>query len=79
MASYYKSIRVLLQPRLYEKQIDPRYLELCAEACRGVCETYKRLHYRIPLVFTSVSLQTVFLAGIGSSLTYSTVELILKS
>lgn len=64
MASYYKSIRVLLQPRLYEKKINPRYLGLCAEACRGVCETYKRLHYRIPLVFTSVSLQTVFLAGL---------------
>lgn len=63
MASYHKSIRVLLQPRLYEKQINQRYLELCAEACREVCETYKRLHYRIPLVFTSVSLQTVFLAG----------------
>lgn len=58
MASYYKSIRVLLQPRLYEKAIDPRCLELCAEACRNLCETYKRLHYRI-------SLQTVFLAGLS--------------
>ncbi|RDI86727.1 hypothetical protein Vi05172_g3157 [Venturia inaequalis] len=64
MASYHKAIRVLLQPRLYEKAINPRYLDLCAEACRGVCEVYKRLHYRIPLVFSSVSLQTVFLAGL---------------
>ncbi|KAH6669955.1 fungal-specific transcription factor domain-containing protein [Halenospora varia] len=64
MASYYKSIRVLLQPRLYENTINKRYLSLCADACRGVCETYKRLHYRIPLAFTSVSLQTVFLAGL---------------
>lgn len=64
MASWHKAIRVLLQPRLYEKSINPRYLELCAEACRGVCEVYKRLHYRIPLVFSSMSLQTVFLAGL---------------
>jgi hypothetical protein len=64
LASYHKAIRVLLQPRLYEKTIDPRYLELCAEACRGVCEVYKQLHARIPLVFSSVSLQTVFLAGL---------------
>lgn len=64
MASYHKAIRVLLQPRLYEKTINPRYLDLCAEACRGVCEVYKRLHYRIPLVFSSMSLQTVFLAGL---------------
>jgi hypothetical protein len=64
MASYHKSIRVLLQPRLYEQNIDQRYLDLCAEACRGVCQTYKRLHQRIPLAFTSVSLQSVFLAGL---------------
>ncbi|KUJ08658.1 uncharacterized protein LY89DRAFT_676572 [Mollisia scopiformis] len=64
MASYHKTIRVLLQPRLYEEKINKRYLALCAEACRAVCETYKRLHYRIPLIFTSVSLQTVFLAGL---------------
>jgi hypothetical protein len=64
MASYYKSVRVLLQPRLYEQNIDQRYLDLCAEACRGVCQTYKRLHQRIPLAFTSVSLQSVFLAGL---------------
>jgi len=63
MASYHKAIRLLLQPRLYESVIDKRYLELCAEACRGVCETYKSLLYKMPLVFTSVSLQTVFLAG----------------
>lgn len=64
MASYHKSLRVLLQPRLYEQHIDQRYLDLCAEACRGVCQTYKRLHQRIPLAFTSVSLQSVFLAGL---------------
>lgn len=64
MASYHKAIRTLLQPRLYENTINQRYLDLCAEACRSVCQVYKRLHTKIPLVFSSVSLQTVFLAGL---------------
>ncbi|KFA70194.1 hypothetical protein S40285_04420 [Stachybotrys chlorohalonatus IBT 40285] len=64
MAAYYKAFRTLLQPRLYEKNIPERYLELCAEACRGVCQTYKRLHTKLPIAFTSLSLQSVFLAGL---------------
>lgn len=64
MASYHKAIRILLQPRLYESAINQRYLDLCAEACRSVCQVYKRLHTKIPLVYSSVSLQTVFLAGL---------------
>lgn len=63
MASYYKTMRLLLQPRLYGKPINPRYLGLCAEACRGLCETYKRLHSKAPISFSSFSLQSVFLAG----------------
>lgn len=63
MASYYKTLRILLQPRLYEKNVQDTYMEHCAEACRGVCETYKRLHTKLPVSFTSLSLQSVFLAG----------------
>lgn len=63
MASYYKALRILLQPQLYVEGVRERYLELCAEACRGVCETYKRLHTKLPVCFTSLSLQSVFLAG----------------
>lgn len=63
MAAYYKTVRVLLQPRLYEKTIQEKYVELCAEACRGLCETYKRLHTKLPIAFNSLSLQSVFLAG----------------
>ena len=63
MASYYKTVRVLVQPRLYKAPIDARYLNICIEACRGVCETYKELHYKLPVAFTSLSLQSVFLAG----------------
>jgi hypothetical protein len=65
MASYYKTVRILLQPRLYEKTANTNYITICAEACRGLCETYKRLHYRLPIAFTSLSLQSVFLAGMS--------------
>jgi hypothetical protein len=64
MASYHKTMRVLLQPRLYEKSVSERYFDLCAEACRGLLETYKRLHCRLPIAFTSLSLQSVFLSGL---------------
>jgi hypothetical protein len=64
MASYYKTMRLLLQPRLYDKPVDPKYLGLCAEACRGLCETYKVLHSKVPISFSSFSLQSVFLAGL---------------
>ena len=63
MASYYKTVRVLIQPRLYRAPIDEKYLGICIEACRGVCESYKELHYKLPVAFTSLSLQSVFLAG----------------
>lgn len=32
-----------------------------------MCETYKSLHYKLPIAFTSLSLQSVFLAGMFSS------------
>ena len=67
MASYHKTMRVLVQPRLYQKIVDENYFKICAEACRGMCETYKSLHYRLPIAFTSLSLQSVFLSGTLSS------------
>lgn len=63
MASYHKTVRVLVQPRLYRAPIEEKYLNICIEACRGVCESYKELHYKLPVAFTSLSLQSVFLAG----------------
>lgn len=63
MASYHKTVRILLQPRLYEKVVDEKYFKICAAACRGICETYKSLHCKLPIAFTSLSLQSVFLSG----------------
>ena len=63
MIHYHKCIRLLLQPQLYEGVVNERYLKLCTEACAGLCESYKRLHDRFPVSFSTISVQTVFLAG----------------
>ena len=63
MVSYYKGIRLLLQPQLYELAVNERYLELCIEACSGICERYRRLNDHLPVAFLTLSLQTIFLAG----------------
>ncbi|RDW58435.1 hypothetical protein BP5796_12365 [Coleophoma crateriformis] len=64
MLHYHKCTRLLLQPQLYEPVINERYLNLCTEACKGICETYRRLHDYFPVAFSTLSLQTVFLAGL---------------
>lgn len=63
MLYYYKCIRLLLQPQLYETEINERYLTLCTEACVGVCDTYRRLHDHSTVAFSTISIQTIFLAG----------------
>lgn len=63
MIAYHSSVRLLLQPQLYKKSINPRYLQLCTQACSGVCETFRRVHDSMPVAFSTLSLQTVFLAG----------------
>jgi hypothetical protein len=64
MLHYHKCTRLLLQPQLYESVINEAYLKLCTEACIGICETYRRLHDYFPVAFSTLSLQTVFLAGL---------------
>ncbi|KAE9370898.1 hypothetical protein N431DRAFT_510353 [Stipitochalara longipes BDJ] len=64
MLHYYKCTRLLLQPQLYESDINERYLKLFTEACIGVCETFRRLHDYFPVPFSTLLLQTVFLAGL---------------
>jgi hypothetical protein len=34
------------------------------DACRGVCEGYKQMYHHMPTVFSALSLQTVFIAGL---------------
>ncbi|KAH8678294.1 fungal-specific transcription factor domain-containing protein [Xylariales sp. PMI_506] len=64
MISYHRCVRLLLQPQLYAKVINDRYFELCMESCRGVCEGYKRMYHHMPMSFSALALQTVFIAGL---------------
>lgn len=63
MVSYYRCIRLLLYPQLTESPVNIEYLRICAEACGGVCIAYKRLHHKFSIGFSTLSIQSVFLAG----------------
>ncbi|RDW60223.1 hypothetical protein BP5796_11829 [Coleophoma crateriformis] len=64
MVAYHKCVRLLLYPQLSEKPINKKYLNLCAQACGGVCTRYKSLHHSMNIGFSPLSLQNVFLAGL---------------
>jgi hypothetical protein len=64
MVYYYKCMRFLLHPRLLSAPANPRFVEKCAEACGGVCQTYKRLHQRVSVGFSLMALHSVFVAGL---------------
>jgi len=64
MVYYYKCMRFLLHPRLLSAPATPRFVEKCAEACGGVCQTYKRLHQRVSVGFSLMALHSVFVAGL---------------
>ncbi|KAI1340155.1 fungal-specific transcription factor domain-containing protein [Xylariaceae sp. FL0016] len=63
---YYKCLRFLLHPIILSSEMSDttRYLRKCAEACGGVCRTYKRLHQVMPVGFSVMALHSVFLAGL---------------
>lgn len=63
MILYHKCVRCLLFPQLSESLLNLQYVRLCAEACAGVCEAYKRLYRTLKADYTPLSLQSVFLAG----------------
>jgi hypothetical protein len=63
MILYHKCVRLLLYPLLSRPVLSLQYLKLCAEACAGICEAYKRLHRKLKADYSPLSLQSVFLAG----------------
>lgn len=63
MILYYKCVRLLLYPQLSKPNLNLQYLKMCAEACAGVCESYKRLHRILRADYSPLSLQSLFLAG----------------
>ncbi|KAK5265338.1 hypothetical protein LTR96_009240 [Exophiala xenobiotica] len=65
MLQYYTCKRLLLFPQLTQAVVDSRYLKLCAEACAGVCTSYKNLHdYSSSICYSPVATQSLFLAGL---------------
>ncbi|RDW59795.1 hypothetical protein BP6252_12882 [Coleophoma cylindrospora] len=64
MVFYYKCLRLLLYPMISKPDVNPRFLKACAEACGGVTQTYKTLHQSLPVGYSLMALQTVFMAGL---------------
>lgn len=64
MVYYYKCLRFLFHPLLSAPDANINFIRKCAEACGGVCETYKKLHQNISVGFSLMALHSVFLAGL---------------
>lgn len=65
MVYYYKCMRFLLYPVILSSEVaDVHFLQKCAEACAGVCRTYKRLHQAVPVGFSVMALHSIFIAGL---------------
>lgn len=64
MVSYHRCIRLLLYPQLSSKPLNLKYLNICATSCVGVCSAYRRLHHRMSVGFSALSIQSVFLSGL---------------
>jgi hypothetical protein len=63
MIPYYKCVRLLLYPQLSEPDLSLEYLKICAEACAGICEAYKRLHNIYGADASPLAVQSLFIAG----------------
>ncbi|RDW85138.1 hypothetical protein BP6252_02728 [Coleophoma cylindrospora] len=64
MVSYHRCIRLLLYPQLSSKPLNLHYIQTCATSCAGVCSAYRRLHHRMSVGFSALSIQSVFLSGL---------------
>lgn len=64
MIYYHKTLRLLLFPYLTTFNPDSNFLLKCAEACGGVCRTYKTLHRATSVGFSLIALYSVFLSGL---------------
>ena len=60
MVYYYKSMRWLLHPVILSSELsDSHFLRKCADACSGVCQTYKRLHQLVHSAFEQLRTKCV--------------------
>jgi hypothetical protein len=61
---YYKCLRLLLYPHLLSPVVDPDILVRCADACGGVCRSYKALHRETSVGFSLMAIYAIFLSGL---------------
>lgn len=61
---YYKTLRLLLYPHLFNKIVDQRILLKCVEASGAICQTYQKLHRQTSVGFSLMALYSIFLAGL---------------
>jgi hypothetical protein len=61
---YNKALQLLLYPQLATADADTHIIKKCAEACGGVCRSYKQLHHQTNVGFSLMALHSVFLSGL---------------
>lgn len=65
MVYYHQCMRFLLFPVILSSDMaDVPLLKKCAEACAGVCQTYKKLHQKVSVGFSVMALHSIFIAGL---------------
>ena len=62
---YYQAIRFLLYPHISKPDVHPSLIIKCADACGGVCRTYKSLHRGTSVGFSLMAIYSIFLAGLN--------------
>ncbi|KAF2001825.1 hypothetical protein P154DRAFT_595348 [Amniculicola lignicola CBS 123094] len=63
MVPYYKCVRLLLYSQLSQHEPNLQYLKSCAEACAGLCGSYKRLNRVGRVDGSPLALQSLFICG----------------
>jgi hypothetical protein len=61
---YYKCLRLLLYPHLSSPIVNPDIVVRCADACGGVCRSYKALHRETSVGFSLMAIYAIFLSGL---------------
>ncbi|RDI80870.1 hypothetical protein Vi05172_g9047 [Venturia inaequalis] len=64
MIPYFKVIRLLIYPQISVTNLNLFYLKTCADACKGICEAYKRLHRMHRTDCSPFAVQALFLTGL---------------
>lgn len=61
---YYQCLRLLLYPHLSSPIVDPDIIVRCADACGGLCRSYKKIHRETQVGFSLMAIYAIFLSGL---------------